>query len=66
LRSQLNSDRNKPKSDKVPLEKPDSQQDKQISKIKRLQHLGLTNDEIAKLLEIPLESITSVNLEESA
>ena len=55
----FSSDRNKPKSDKVPLEKPDSQQDKQISKIKRLQDLGLTHDEIAELLEIPLESITS-------
>ena len=55
----FNSDRNKPKSDQVPLEKPDSQQDKQISKIKRLQDLGLTHDEIAELLEIPLESIAS-------
>jgi hypothetical protein len=62
----FNSDRTKPKSDQVPLEKPDSQQDKQISKIKRLQDLGLTNNEIAELLEIPLESITSVNLKESA
>jgi hypothetical protein len=53
-------DRTKPKSDKVPLEKPDSQQDKQISKIKRLQDLGLTNDEIAELLEIPLELIESL------
>ena len=27
---------------------------------------GLTNDEIAELLEIPLESIAVINLEESA
>jgi hypothetical protein len=31
-----------------------------IAKIKRLQDLGLTNDEIAELLEIPLESIESL------
>lgn len=59
----FNSDR---PSNKTPLEKPDSQQNKQISKIKRLQDLGLTNEEIAELLEIPLESITGTNLEESA
>jgi hypothetical protein len=53
-------DRSKPKSDKAPLEKPDSQQDKQISKIKKLQDLGLTNDEIVELLEIPLEVIESL------
>ncbi|NUN64392.1 hypothetical protein HCU40_06445 [Pseudanabaena biceps] len=51
----FNSDRAKPKSDQVPLEKPDSQQNKQISKIKKLQDLGLTDDEIAELLEILLE-----------
>jgi len=62
----FNSDRPSPKANQIPLEKPDSQQNKQISKIKRLQDLGLTNEEIAELLEIPLESITSVNLEESA
>jgi hypothetical protein len=62
----LNSDRPKSISNKTPLEKPDSQQNKQISKIKRLQDLGLTNDEIAELLEIPLELIVSVNLEELA
>jgi hypothetical protein len=62
----FNSDRPKSTSNQVPLEKPDSQRNKQISKIKRLQDLGLTNDEIAELLEIPLELITSVNLEELA
>lgn len=41
-------------------EKPDSQQNKQISKIKRLQDLGLTNDEIVELLDIPLELIESL------
>ena len=56
----FNSDRAKPKSEQVPLEKSDSQQNKKISKIKRLQDLGLTNDEIAELLEIPLESIESL------
>lgn len=53
-------DRSKLKSEQVPLEKPDSQQNKQTSKIKRLQDLGLTNEEIAELLEIPLESIESL------
>jgi hypothetical protein len=53
-------DRPKSKSDQVPLAKPDSQQNKHISKIKRLQDLGLTNEEIAELLEIPLESIESL------
>lgn len=62
----FNSDRTKPKSDQVPLEKPDSQQNKQISKIKKLQDLGLTDDEIAELLEIPLESIIGANLRETA
>jgi hypothetical protein len=56
----FNSDHPKSKSEQVPLEKPDSQQNKQISKIKRLQDLGLTNGEIAELLEIPLESIESL------
>ena len=62
----FDGDRAKPTPNKTPSEKPDSQQNKQISKIKRLQDLGLTNEEIAELLEIPLESITSVNLEGSA
>ncbi len=62
----FNSDRPSPKANQVPLEKPDSQREKQIAKIKRLQDLGLTNGEIAELLEIPLESITGTNLEESA
>ncbi len=62
----FNSDRHKSTSNKTPLEKPDSQQNKQISKIKKLQDLGLTNDEIAEFLEIPLELIVSVNLEELA
>lgn len=52
----FNSDRPKFKSDKPPLENLDSQQHRQISKIKKLQDLGLTNEEIAELLEIPLES----------
>jgi hypothetical protein len=62
----FDSDRPKSKSEQVPLEKPDSQQNKQISKIKRLQDLGLTNEEIAELLEIPLESIIGTNLRETA
>lgn len=62
----FNSDRPKPKQEQVPLEKPDSQQNKQISKIKKLQDLGLANEEIAELLEISLESITGTRLEESA
>jgi hypothetical protein len=62
----FNSDRPLPKPNKTPLEKPDSQQNKQISKIKKLQDLGLTNEEIAELLDISLELIASVNLEELA
>ena len=62
----FNSDRASSTSNKTPLEKPDSQQNKQISKIKRLQDLGLTNEEIAELLEIPLESITGTNSGETA
>ncbi len=61
----FNSDRPKSKPNEIPLEKPDSQQNKQISKIKRLQDLGLTDDEIVELLEISLESITNANLEKS-
>ena len=53
----FNSDRPKPESDQVPLEKPDSQQHKQISKIKKLREVGLTDHEIVELLEIPLDSI---------
>jgi hypothetical protein len=59
----FNSDRPKSTSNKTPSEKSDSQQEKQIVKIKRLQDLGLTNDEIVELLEIPLELITGINLE---
>ena len=62
----FNSDRPKSTANKTPLEKPDSQQNKQISKITRLQDLGLTNEEIAELLEIPLESITGTNSGETA
>jgi hypothetical protein len=58
----FNNDRPKSKSNQVPLENPDSQQNKQISKIKKLQHLGLTDDEIVELLEIPLELVKSANL----
>lgn len=61
----FNSD-SKPKANQVPLEKPDSQREKQIVKIKKLRDRGLTNDEITELLEIPLESITGANLEELA
>lgn len=61
----FNGDRNKSKLDKSLLEKTNSQENKQISKIKRLQSLGLNNDEIAEILEIPLESITSSGLKES-
>ena len=59
----FNSDRPSPTLNKVPLEKPNSQKEKQISKIKRLQDLGLTEDEIVELLEIPLELVKSVNFE---
>ena len=38
----------------------------QLAKIKKLRDRGLTDDEIAELLEIPLESIIGINLEESA
>jgi hypothetical protein len=62
----FNSDRTKPKSDQFSLEKPDSPQDNQISKIKKLQDLGLTDDEIAELLDISLESIVGKNLGETA
>ena len=62
----FNSDRAKPTPNKIPLEKPDSQQNKQISKIKKLQDLGLTDEEIVELLEIPLESITGTNSGETA
>ena len=62
----FNSDRTKPKSDKVPLENPNSQRDKQLFKIKKLQGLGLTHNEIAEFLEISLELITGLDLEESA
>jgi hypothetical protein len=61
----FNSD-SKPKTNQVPLEKSDSQREKQIAKIKKLRDRGLTDDEVAELLEIPLESITAINLEESA
>ena len=56
----------KSKSNQVPLEKTDSQREQQIAKIKKLRDRGLTDDEIAELLEIPLESIIGINLEESA
>jgi hypothetical protein len=58
----FNSDRPSSRSNEIPLENPDSQQNKQISKIKKLQHLGLTDDEIVELLEIPLELVKSANL----
>lgn len=57
----FNSDRPKSTQNQVPLENPNSQQEKQISKIKRLQDLGLTEDEIVELLEIPLELVKSAN-----
>lgn len=62
----FNPDRTKSKSDKVSLENPNSQKNKQLFKIKKLQDLGLTHNEIAEFLEISLESITSLDLEESA
>ena len=62
----FDSDRTKSKSDKVPLENLNSQKNKQLFKIKKLQDLGLTYNEIAEFLEISLESITSLDLEESA
>ena len=55
------SNQSKTKSDKVPLEKTDTQKDKQISKIKKLREVGLTDDAISELLEISLELIESVN-----
>ncbi|MFN5473061.1 MAG: hypothetical protein ACK5CR_13820 [Pseudanabaena sp.] len=61
----FNSD-SKLKANQVPLEKTDSQREQQIDKIKKLRDRGLTDDEIAELLEIPLESIIGINLEESA
>jgi hypothetical protein len=61
----FNSD-SKLKANQVPLEKTDSQREQQIAKIKKLRDRGLTDDEIAELLEIPLESIIGINLEESA
>jgi hypothetical protein len=57
----LDSNHSKSTPNKVPLENPNSQQEKQISKIKRLQDLGLTEDEIVELLEIPLELVKSAN-----
>jgi hypothetical protein len=62
----FNSDRPAPSPNQVPLEKIDTLQEKQIARIKKLQDLGLTNQEIAELLEIPLESITGINAEQSA
>ncbi|MFN5856315.1 MAG: hypothetical protein ACK456_10525 [Pseudanabaenaceae cyanobacterium] len=50
-----------PKANQVPLEKIDTQREKQIAKIKKLRDRGLPNDEIAELLEIPLESIESLS-----
>jgi len=55
----------KSKSDQSLLEKTDSQEENQISKIKKLQHHGLTEDEISELLDIPLELITNVNSKNS-
>jgi hypothetical protein len=62
----FNSDRLSPKPNQVPLEKTDTLQEKQIAKINKLRDRGLNDEEIAELLEIPLESITAINLEESA
>jgi hypothetical protein len=54
------------KSKQVPLEKPSSQQEKQIAKINKLRDIGLTDFETAQLLEISLELITDTSLEELA
>ncbi len=62
----FNSNQLKPESDKVPLEKTDAERDKQISKIKKLREVGLTDDAISELLEIPLELVESTDLEEPA
>jgi hypothetical protein len=59
----FNSDRPSSEQNQVPLENLDSQQEKQISKIKKLQDIGLTEDEIGELLEIPLELVKSANFE---
>ena len=52
-----NGDRPSPAQNQMPLEKADSQQHKQISKIKKLREVGLTDHEIAELLEISLEEL---------
>lgn len=57
---------NQSQLDKVPLEKTDTQRDKQLSKIKKLREVGLTDDAISELLEIPLELVKNTSLEESA
>jgi hypothetical protein len=62
----FNGDRPSPTQNQAPLENLDSPRDKQISKIKKLQDLGLTDDEIAELLDISLESIVGKNLGETA
>jgi hypothetical protein len=54
----FNSDR--PTPNQVPLEKTDVLQEKQIAKIKKLRDRGLTNEELAELLEIPLEAIENL------
>ncbi len=59
----FNSD-SKLKANQVPLEKPNSQKEKQIAKIKKLRDLGLTDSEIIELLEIPLELIKSIDSDE--
>jgi hypothetical protein len=56
----FNSDRPAPSPNQVPLEKTDVLQEKQIAKIKKLRDRGLTNEEIAELLEIPLEAIENL------
>lgn len=57
----FNSD-SKSKANQVPLEKPDSQKEKQIAKIEKLREVGLTDEAISELLEISLEVIEEITL----
>lgn len=59
----FNSDRTKTESSKVPVERTDTQRNKQISKINKLREAGLADDVISELLEIPLELVSDCNPE---
>jgi hypothetical protein len=62
----FNRDRLSPKPNQVPLEKPDSHREKQIAKVKKLRDRGLTDDEIAELLEIGLWTRLKQKMDECA